>query len=84
MSKKNKTLIDLEDSIYSGGLVIEIEDTDDLRRLQEYYNIEDDGFYLKVKDDGSGLEISKKGYFFTESKMGSSIYLGYLDLEDLC
>lgn len=84
MKIKNKTFTDLEDSIYNGKLVIEIEKPDDLNRLKDYYNLENDGFYLKVKDDGSGLEISQKGYFFAESRMASSIYLSYLDLEELC
>jgi hypothetical protein len=84
MKIKNKTFTDLEDSIYNRELIIEIEKPEDLDRLKNHYNIEDDGFYLKVKDDGSGLEISKKGYFFAESRMASSIYLSYLDLEELC
>ena len=84
MKIKNKTFTDLEDSIYNGELVIEIEKPEDLNRLNDYYNLENDGFYLKVKADGSGLEISQKGYFFAESRMTSSIYLSYLDLEELC
>lgn len=84
MKIKNKTFTNLEDSIYNRELIIEIEKPEDLDRLKNHYNIEDDGFYLKVKDDGSGLEISKKGYFFAESRMASSIYLSYLDLEELC
>ena len=47
MKIKNKTFTDLEDSIYNGELVIEIEKPEDLNRLKDYYNLENDGFYLK-------------------------------------
>lgn len=70
--------MDLEDKIYFGELVIDIESKEDLEFFKTYYELDGEGYYLKVSLDGESLEISKRGYFFSDEIMPSSEYIQYL------
>lgn len=67
-----------EDALYSALFVVDIESRTDMEFLKEYYNLEGEGYYLKVDVEGDSLEISKNGHFFSEHSIPSSIFIEYI------
>lgn len=75
----NDNKITLEEALYEGLLVVDIENTIDLKILKDFYNLKGEGYYLKVNLEEGELELAKQGYFFAEQNVPSSIFIEYLE-----